>query len=192
MSRKSRVDQLPTIYELEVQRQKDFPITSLHADYLAGDVELASACRELFTGPDAVRRLRDESGLRSSATPSDVHWTQYRRYTHDPFGVSGEAVALTLYYLAAKKGLSGKRIDFLRDSAEYVWDWMDDDPGVRWQLDEDGDWVGNPATAPVVFRAVNLAYDLEEERNRKAAELKAAQRAAAKSDRNSDVGPSAK
>lgn len=115
---------LPTIYELELQRQKDFPITSKHADYLAGHLEVWAACREVFTGPESVRRLREASGLRSSATPSDADWTNYRRFLHDPFGTAGEAVALTMYYMAAEKGVSGKRMEFLRDSVEYYWEYV--------------------------------------------------------------------
>lgn len=40
---------------------------------------------------------------------------------------------------------------------------------VPWYCDEEGDWEGNPATARVVHRAVNLAYDIGEERARLAA-----------------------
>ena len=32
-----------------------------------------------------------------------------------------EALAMTLWYLAAKKGISGKVIDRYRDAAEFAW-----------------------------------------------------------------------
>ncbi|VDB87289.1 unnamed protein product [Peniophora sp. CBMAI 1063] len=157
---------IPTIYQLEQRR----PLwLSRHADYIMDNLRVSDTCRALFTGDDVVRRLRDSSGLRSSSTPSDATWKEYRQYTHSCWGTAPEAVALTLYYMASEQGVSGKEIDRLRDAVEYVWDSLAERPGQSWHQDRDGEWEGNPATAPVVFRAVNLAYDVHYQRTLDAA-----------------------
>ena len=48
----------------------------------------------------------------------------------------------------------------------------DEDEKDTWHKDDDGQYEGNPATAPIVFTAVQEAYFLSEERARQAKEEK--------------------
>ncbi|KZV60561.1 hypothetical protein PENSPDRAFT_671581 [Peniophora sp. CONT] len=130
-------------------------------------------CRELFTGPDVLRRLRETSGLRTKHTPDWADWHEFRSFEHSIWGAAGEAVALTLYHLAADEGMSGDEIERVREGVELYCDNKGDEPGERWRSDGEGGFEGNPATAPIVFRAVKLAHKLSDERAQRARDSRA-------------------
>ncbi|VDC03027.1 unnamed protein product [Peniophora sp. CBMAI 1063] len=141
-------------------------ISSLQAEQLVMDVRLSETCRKIFRSPEDLYRLRQASQLHSDATPPWAGYAEFRKYTHSIWGTAAEALALTLYHLAASEGMSGKEVDRRRGAAEFAWNHCADEPGVEWHLDDDDTWEGNPATASVVFRAVDLAYCLEAEGSR--------------------------
>ncbi|VDC02231.1 unnamed protein product [Peniophora sp. CBMAI 1063] len=157
---------------LNVSRGIDYE-GSFRAEQLVMDMQAADTCRKIFTGPESLARLREASGLSTHCTPSWATWKEFRLFTLAPWGVSAEALALTLYHLAANEGYSGDDVERVRKAVKYAHDWRDDDEKCgKWHC-EDEEWCGNPATARVVRRAVNLAYELEDERARATAEAQA-------------------
>ncbi|KZV61679.1 hypothetical protein PENSPDRAFT_693186 [Peniophora sp. CONT] len=130
-------------------------------------------CRELFTGPDVLKRLRETSGLRTKHTPDWADWREFQSFTTSIWGAAGEAVALTLYHLAADEGMSGDEIERVREGVELYCNNKGDEPGERWRSDGAGGYEGNPATAPIVFRAVKLAHKLSDERAQRAGDSRA-------------------
>lgn len=137
---------------------------------------LAFTANKIFKSYADVKRLRDASGLRSRSTPTWATARDFARLIFATWGTAAEALALTLYHLAAEEGFSGHDIEHYRDIAEYTWRSVTspssssltqksysssyhDDSKSRWHKDDDS-YEGNPATAKVVFRAVNLARDI--------------------------------
>ncbi|VDC00041.1 unnamed protein product [Peniophora sp. CBMAI 1063] len=137
-------------------------------DYVHISFHLSRTAQQIFKSYADLKRLRESSGLRTRTTP---HWATYRDFSrgvHATWGTGAEALALVLFYLADTEKLSAAAIDRYRDAAEYFWRKVnegdvDDPDDLMWHKEGDH-YVGNPATAPVVFRALNLAYDIEERR----------------------------
>ncbi|VDB85041.1 unnamed protein product [Peniophora sp. CBMAI 1063] len=140
-----------------------------HADCVYLSSTLFAHFREVFKTQADIDRLRASSSLWSPATP---HWAtveHFRRGVYANWGIAAEALALLLYHFAFDKHMSGKEVEKYRDAVKYTHSWLNDDnfqdSNEIWHQSADDDWEGNPATAIVVTRAVQLAYDLEKSRH---------------------------
>ncbi|VDB90240.1 unnamed protein product [Peniophora sp. CBMAI 1063] len=136
-------------------------------DYITISLHISETARKIFTSYADLKRLRESSRLCTSHTPAWATYREFRRGFRASWGIGAEALALILYHLASEEGFSGAKIDRYRDVAEFVWkkeneDEVDDDD-FTWHK-EDGYYTGNPATAPIVFRALNLAFDIDDQR----------------------------
>ncbi|VDB94340.1 unnamed protein product [Peniophora sp. CBMAI 1063] len=124
--------------------------------------ELLEKARHIFRGPADLSRLRSASGWVVSSTP---RWATYKEFAqgHGAFwGISAEAMALVLYHMSTYEHASAAEIERYWLAVDYWFENVAEEPYDEglWHND-DGEWRGNPATADVVFRAVNHAHDLD-------------------------------
>lgn len=99
-------------------------LTDEQLDLVVEGMGVADTCSKFFTSPEALKRLRESSGLRTKQTPAWATWREFRQFTTAGWGIAGEAVALTLYHLAANEGKSGEEIERLRDAVELYWKYV--------------------------------------------------------------------
>ena len=91
-------------------------------------LHIVTALRRWSAG-DLHAMLRDvlpdfpvvSSPLGKHNTPSWADCEELAQYTWTTSGAGAEALAMTLWHLAAVKGVSGKKIDRYRDAAQFAW-----------------------------------------------------------------------
>ena len=96
-------------------------LTSFQVEQMVLDQDIRLECRKLFNGDTSLADLRASSRLGKSDKVPDATLEHLRDYTRSIWGTGAEALAVTLWYLASVKGVSGKEIDRYRDAAEFAW-----------------------------------------------------------------------
>lgn len=87
----------------------------------ARNAKLHKICSALFKESGAVARLRQTAGLGKRDTPKWATAEQFQQYTDNAHGVGAEALALTLWHLAAERHWSGSKCERYRHAAEWAW-----------------------------------------------------------------------
>lgn len=109
----SRVPCLPT-------PQRD-DLTLQNSEDILRDHKLRRICVELFKVPGNVARLREAAKLGNFEAPSWPEAAQFLDYTNNFHGAGAEALALTLWHLAAERHWSAKKCERYRYAAEWAY-----------------------------------------------------------------------
>ncbi|VDC00083.1 unnamed protein product [Peniophora sp. CBMAI 1063] len=133
-------------------------------DHLLIASHIAHTARKIFNSYGDLKRLRESSRVRTRCTPRWATYRHFRLGIEACWGVAAEALALILYYLAVEEKMSGDDIDRYRDVAEYTWYRNAEEEDIDTWHRGDESYEGNPATAPVVFRVLRLAYEIGDRR----------------------------
>ena len=96
-------------------------LTSFQVEQMVLDMDLRAECKKLFNGQTSLHDLRASCPLGRHDTPASADCDELAQYTWSKSGAGAEALAMTLWHLAAEKRVSGKEIDRYRDAAQFAW-----------------------------------------------------------------------
>ena len=96
-------------------------LTTFQVEQMVLDSDLRAECKLLFKSTASLSDLRAKCPLGKHDTPPWADCDELAQYTWTRSGAGAEALAMTLWHLAAEKGVSGDEIDRYRDAAQFAW-----------------------------------------------------------------------